>query len=95
MAADEKRAHDVEHIEAASPNSKFREGSGEEAEGRSPPVDLTPEQEKALWRKIDRRLLPMLSVMYLMSFLDRGESTPRSQAILSLTSHVGNIGMPF
>lgn len=40
--------------------------------GLPPPPDLTEEQEKALWRKIDLRLMPMLSVMYLMSFMDRG-----------------------
>jgi hypothetical protein len=34
--------------------------------------ELSPEQEAKLWRKIDWRLMPMLSLMYLMSFLDRG-----------------------
>ncbi|KAG2124884.1 MFS general substrate transporter [Suillus clintonianus] len=33
---------------------------------------LTPEQEKKLWRKIDLRLMPILSLMYLLAFLDRG-----------------------
>jgi hypothetical protein len=33
---------------------------------------LTPEQESKLWRKIDLRLMPILSLMYLFSFLDRG-----------------------
>ncbi|KAF8626575.1 hypothetical protein AX15_004798 [Amanita polypyramis BW_CC] len=37
-----------------------------------PPPQLTPEQERRLWRKIDLRLMPILSLMYLMSFLDRG-----------------------
>ena len=37
-----------------------------------PPPDLTPEQVKKLYRKIDMRLLPILSIMYLCSFLDRG-----------------------
>ncbi|KAG2335418.1 hypothetical protein BDR05DRAFT_838452, partial [Suillus weaverae] len=32
---------------------------------------LTPEQEKKLWRKIDMRIMPMLSLMYLLAFLDR------------------------
>ncbi|KAG2124869.1 MFS general substrate transporter [Suillus clintonianus] len=32
---------------------------------------LTPEQEKKLWRKIDLRLMPILSLMYLLAFLDR------------------------
>lgn len=33
---------------------------------------LTPEQEKKLWRKIDLRIMPILSLMYLLAFLDRG-----------------------
>jgi len=40
-----------------------------------PPPELTPEQEKKLWRKIDYRLMPILSALYLMSFLDRGTIT--------------------
>ncbi|EJD01969.1 MFS general substrate transporter [Fomitiporia mediterranea MF3/22] len=39
-----------------------------------PPPDLTPEQEKKLYRKIDLRLMPILSIMYLCSFLDRGNA---------------------
>jgi hypothetical protein len=37
-----------------------------------PPPALSLEQEKALYRKIDLRLMPILSLMYLCSFLDRG-----------------------
>lgn len=33
---------------------------------------LTPEQEKKLWRKVDMRLMPMLSVIYLVAIIDRG-----------------------
>jgi hypothetical protein len=36
------------------------------------PPTLTPEEEKRLYRKIDIRLMPMLTAMYLVSFLDRG-----------------------
>ncbi|KAK0479697.1 MFS general substrate transporter [Armillaria novae-zelandiae] len=36
-----------------------------------PPPTLTEEQEKKLWRKVDLRLMPILSLMYLFSFLDR------------------------
>ena len=42
-----------------------------------PPPQLTKAQEKALYRKIDRRLMPILALMYLMSFLDRGVSLRR------------------
>ncbi|KAJ7621858.1 MFS general substrate transporter [Mycena polygramma] len=37
-----------------------------------PPPTLSAEEERKLWRKIDWRLMPILSLMYLMSFLDRG-----------------------
>ena len=32
---------------------------------------LVPD-EKEVWSKVDRRLLPILAVMYLFSFMDRG-----------------------
>jgi hypothetical protein len=35
---------------------------------------LTPEQERKLWRKVDIRLMPILSLMYLLCYLDRGAS---------------------
>lgn len=41
-----------------------------------PPPDLTPEQERRLWRKIDLMLMPILTLMYLFSFLDRGNCPP-------------------
>ncbi|KAF8632835.1 hypothetical protein AX15_001665 [Amanita polypyramis BW_CC] len=37
-----------------------------------PSPQLTPEQERKVWRKIDLRLLPILTLMYLVAFLDRG-----------------------
>ena len=37
-----------------------------------PPPTLTAEEEKRLWRKIDMKLMPILTLMYLCSFLDRG-----------------------
>ncbi|KAI0696770.1 MFS general substrate transporter [Cerioporus squamosus] len=33
---------------------------------------LTSQEERRLWRKIDLRLMPILTVMYLCSFVDRG-----------------------
>ncbi len=36
-----------------------------------PPV-YTAEQEARLWRKIDKRFMPIVTMMYLCSFLDRG-----------------------
>ena len=53
-----------------------------------PPPTLTPEQEKALYRKIDLRLMPILAAMYLLSFLDRGLGLSTTCALPDcLTSH--------
>ena len=38
-----------------------------------PPPTLTEEEERKLWRKVDLKLMPILSLMYLLSFLDRGD----------------------
>lgn len=39
-----------------------------------PPPILTPEEEAKIWRKIDVRVVPILTMMYLALFLDRGTS---------------------
>ena len=67
-AAEEKIEVDgVEYIDGAD--------GKEVVEDAAPPV-LTPEQEKKLWRKVDMRILPILTIMYLCSFMDRGEPLP-------------------
>lgn len=38
-----------------------------------PPPQLTPEEERKLYRRIDWRIMPIVTLMYLFSFLDRGE----------------------
>lgn len=37
-----------------------------------PPPVLTAEEEKRLWRKVDMRLIPISTLLYLVSYLDRG-----------------------
>jgi hypothetical protein len=64
----EKVPHQIAHLEKAEPFARSREVGG----GLPPAPDLSPEDEARLWRKIDKRLMPMLALMYLMSFLDRG-----------------------
>jgi hypothetical protein len=44
-------------------------GAGSEL---SSSIEFTAAREKAILRKMDRRLIPMLAVLYLLSFLDRG-----------------------
>ncbi|KAJ6545251.1 MFS general substrate transporter [Mycena capillaripes] len=62
-----------------------------------PPPALTAEEERKLWRKIDLRLMPILSLMYLFSFLDRGNiGNARLQGLetqLGLTGNKFNIAL--
>ncbi|KAF7325471.1 hypothetical protein MKEN_00395700 [Mycena kentingensis (nom. inval.)] len=37
-----------------------------------PPPTLSAEEEAKIWRKVDLRLMPILSILYLFSFMDRG-----------------------
>lgn len=46
---------------------------GGESSLPAPPA-LSAEEEMRLWRKIDLRLMPILSLMYLFSFMDRGQA---------------------
>ncbi|KAF8836783.1 MFS general substrate transporter [Paxillus ammoniavirescens] len=46
-------------------------GSEEQAKSSAAPI-LTAEQETKLWRRIDLRLIPIITLMYLLSFMDRG-----------------------
>ncbi|TFK31526.1 MFS general substrate transporter [Crucibulum laeve] len=56
-----------------------------------PPPNLTPEEEKRLWRKIDLRIMPILTLMYLCSFLDRGNiGNAKLQGLTSQLHLTGN-----
>jgi hypothetical protein len=50
------------------------------SKGESNPVDsltpptLTPKEEARAWRKVDIRLIPIVALLYLFSFMDRGTS---------------------
>lgn len=37
-----------------------------------PASQITPQMEEKILRKMDLRLIPMLAVLYLLAFLDRG-----------------------
>ena len=59
----------VEDVSSKLPQSRVLPYSGEDALPL-PPV-LTPEEEKRLWRKIDWHIVPIITIMYLCSFVDR------------------------
>lgn len=67
----EKKANNL-HLETASfGNESDKLDFGGESSLPQPPT-LSPDEEKRLWRRIDIRLMPILTLMYLLSFLDRG-----------------------
>ncbi|KAI0332181.1 MFS general substrate transporter [Cubamyces sp. BRFM 1775] len=43
-----------------------------QADTLPPPPILSAEEERRLWRKIDKRLIPISTLLYLVSYLDRG-----------------------
>jgi len=59
-----------------------------------PCVVFDSKQESRLWRKVDLRLMPMIALMYLLCFMDRGKSMiyhPWTDDHLHL-GFAGNIG---
>ncbi|KAH9474337.1 putative transporter C11D3.18C [Psilocybe cubensis] len=62
-----------------------------------PPPTLTPEQQKKLWRKVDVRIIPILALMYLLSYMDRGNiGNARLQGLqtqLHLTGNQYNVAL--
>jgi hypothetical protein len=41
--------------------------------GQAAHIELAPAEYKKLLRKVDYHVIPMLTILYLLSFLDRGE----------------------
>lgn len=48
-----------------------------------PPVVLSADQERRLYRKIDLRLIPILTLLQLLSFMDRGTFVPDDTCMIS------------
>jgi hypothetical protein len=83
---EEKKTSDVPTWDAQSdPPSTPREGelffgkkNGDEiehvADTQLEVVEYSPEETKRIMRKVDWTLLPQLSFLYLLAFLDRGNS---------------------
>ena len=63
--------HVSERIEEASEKGAVSYDFGGET-SLPPPPAVTEEEERRIWRKVDMRLMPILTLMYLASFLDRG-----------------------
>lgn len=55
----------------AEGDAKLHDASSLESTVTGTPVEFTPEEEKTLLRRIDWHILPGLSLLYLLCFLDR------------------------
>lgn len=87
-----------EEVEAIEYTTAPQNSTNGAQEGRLPqPASLTAEEEKRLWRKVDTRILPILTIMYLCSFLDRGNiGNAKLQGLttqLDLTGNKYNIAL--
>ncbi|KAI0325815.1 MFS general substrate transporter [Cubamyces sp. BRFM 1775] len=85
----EKAVIEVLEERAASPSSDV---PAENQEGQLPsPPNLTEEEERRIWRKVDMRLLPILTVMYLVGSLDRSNiGNAKLQGLLTELQLTGN-----
>ncbi|KIM36238.1 hypothetical protein M413DRAFT_31834 [Hebeloma cylindrosporum] len=96
----EEKSHSPSLKDNKEKQSSVSSGVGFDFGGESslpPPPTLTSEQEAKLWRKVDLRLMPILALMYLLSFLDRGNiGNARLQGLqtqLHLTGNKYNIAL--
>ncbi|KAI0767807.1 hypothetical protein C8Q74DRAFT_1370510 [Fomes fomentarius] len=56
-----------------------------------PPPILSVQEERRLWRRIDARLVPMASILYLCSFVDRSNiGNAKLQGLLTQLDLDGN-----
>ncbi|KAI0634510.1 MFS general substrate transporter [Trametes polyzona] len=88
----EKVRDDVEAmVEVVTPSCET------DSDGLPPPPLLSPEEERRLWRKIDMRLIPIATVLYLVSYVDRGNiGNAKLQGLLTqlnLTGEKYNIAL--
>lgn len=67
-----------------------RKGLASDLEGTGEVLDFSNIDEKKVLRKMDIRLIPMLALLYLLSFLDRGNIG--NAAIEGLTDDLGLTG---
>ena len=72
VSVEEKKQIQEEAIETVSSTASIQ---GIDFGGDSklpPPPKWTPDKERKLYRKVDLWLMPILTLMYLCSFLERG-----------------------
>lgn len=71
---DEKLASEHQHAENVAEKISHSSGSGE-VEAQNVDTELEEREAARVLRKVDMRLVPMLSLLYLVAFIDRSNST--------------------
>ncbi|EKM57338.1 uncharacterized protein PHACADRAFT_160834 [Phanerochaete carnosa HHB-10118-sp] len=91
VSLDEKKEAREEAVETVSSRGSAHELEFGGDNKLPPPPKLTPEQEAKLYRKVDLWLMPILTIMYLFSFLDRGNiGNAKLQGLTSQLHLTGN-----
>lgn len=77
-------------VEQKLSDANLHDASSLESTLGGTPVEFTPEEEKTLLRRIDWHILPGLSVLYLLCFLDRTYAYhPLSLLIVGISAMLG------
>ncbi|KAH0522978.1 hypothetical protein TsFJ059_008039 [Trichoderma semiorbis] len=72
LKATEPSGTSVPAMEALEKNDLFEKERPSIEQAENYQVSFTPEEQKRILRKVDWRLVPLLSFLYLVSFIDRG-----------------------
>ncbi|SCZ93505.1 BZ3500_MvSof-1268-A1-R1_Chr6-3g08705 [Microbotryum saponariae] len=68
----QQTTHEEKFVEFKLEQEMVEDANIPEGRLREPDVKFTPEEEAKLYRKVDWRILPILALLYLLSFMDRG-----------------------
>jgi hypothetical protein len=81
---DSEKAHDTEHLDIAGDDDEPRLGRRGSISTRLSDQLYTPDEERAVVRKFDRKLVCFVALLYMLSFLDRSSMCP-GPALLPLS----------
>jgi hypothetical protein len=75
-------ASDIKYEAQNEKVEDFEKRSNSSAEVEAQYVELDEKESARVLRKVDMRLVPMLSLLYLVAFIDRSNSTSPPSSIL-------------
>jgi hypothetical protein len=85
---DSEKAYDTEHLDAVSNDEELRLGRRGSISTTHSYQLYTPDEERAVVRKFDKKLVCFVAVLYMLSFLDRSSRYPVQpyHGMLSITT---------